>query len=169
MPQVYVALGGNVDPERWLPVAARALRGLFPGVRYSSCYRNPAFGFDGPDFINAVAGFDTALAPVEVVAHCHQVEALCGRRRDDPRWAPRVMDLDLLLHGDTVAESGAPRLPRPDLLRHCYMLRPLAELAPELRHPLTGRSMADHWQELAREPHRLERLALDLNGVAAQV
>ena len=47
------------------------------------------------------------------------------------------------------------------------MLRPLAELAPQLRHPLTGRSMADHWQELAREPHRLERLALDLNAVAA--
>jgi len=167
MPQVYVALGGNVEPERWLPVAAAALRGHFPGVRFSSCYRNPAFGFDGPDFINAVAGFDTALAPAEVVAHCHQVEALCGRRRDDPRWAPRVMDLDLLLYGDTVTESAAPRLPRPDLLRHCYMLRPLAELAPELRHPLTGRSMGDHWQELAREPHRLERLALDLNAVAA--
>ena len=169
MPQVYVALGGNVDPERWLPVAARALRGHFSRVHFSSCYRNPAFGFDGPDFINAVAGFDTVLAPAEVVAHCHQVEELCGRRRDDPRWAPRVMDLDLLLYGATVTENGRPRLPRPDLLRHCYMLRPLAELAPQLRHPLTGHSMADHWRELGREPHRLERLALDLNAVAAQV
>jgi 2-amino-4-hydroxy-6-hydroxymethyldihydropteridine diphosphokinase len=164
MPQVYVALGSNVDPERWLPVAARALRQRFPGTRFSSCYRNPAFGFEGADFINAVAGFDTAVAPQDVVARCHEVEAECGRRRDDPKWAPRVMDVDLLLHGDTVAEGASFRLPRPDLLRRIFMLGPLAELAPQLRHPLTGRSILEHWQELAREPHQLERLPLDLNA-----
>ena len=164
MPRVHIAVGGNVEPERWLPVAARALRRHFPGARFSSCYLNPAFGFEGADFVNAVAGFDTELAPEAVLAHCHEVEALCGRRRDDPKWAPRVMDVDLLLYGDTVTETTAYRLPRPDLLRRCFMLRPLAELAPELRHPLTGRSILDHWQELAREPYRLERLPLDLNA-----
>jgi len=167
MPQVYLALGSNVEPERWLPLAARALREHFPGVRFSSCYRNPAYGFEGADFINAVAGFDTALTPGEVIARCHEVEASCGRRRDDPKWAPRVMDVDLLLHGDTVIDTPAYRLPRPDLLRRVYMLGPLAELAPQTRHPLTGRSIAEHWRELAREPHQLTRLALDLNAAAA--
>jgi 2-amino-4-hydroxy-6-hydroxymethyldihydropteridine diphosphokinase len=164
MPQVYLALGSNVEPERWLPVAARALRERFPGARFSACYRNPAYGFEGADFINAVAGFESALAAPAVIAACHEVEALCGRRRDDPKWAPRVMDVDLLLHGDAVVDAPSYRLPRPDLLRRVYMLGPLAELAPNLRHPLTGRTIADHWQELAREPHQLERLALDLNA-----
>jgi 2-amino-4-hydroxy-6-hydroxymethyldihydropteridine diphosphokinase len=164
MPRVYVAIGGNVEPERWFPLAARELRRRFPGAHFSSCYRNPAYGFAGSDFINAVAGFDTALPVDAVLACCHEIEALCGRRRDDPKWAPRVMDIDLLLYGDVVADTPAYRLPRPDLLRRCFMLAPLAEIAGELHHPSSGREIADHWQELAREPHTLERLPLDLNA-----
>ena len=164
MPRVYVAIGGNVEPEHWFPLAARELRRRFPGVYFSACYRNPAWGFAGADFINAVAGFDTELPVDAVLAHCHEIEELCGRRRDDPKWAPRVMDIDLLLYGELVAETAAYRLPRPDLLRRSFMLRPLAEIAGTLHHPLSGREIADHWQELAREPHALERLSLDLNA-----
>jgi len=163
MPRVHAAVGGNVDPETRLPQAARELRRRFPAARFSSCYRNPAFGFEGADFYNAVAGFDTDLSIDALLAQFHEIESACGRRRDAPKWAPRAMDIDLLLYGDTVAETAAYRLPRPDLLRRCYMLAPLAELAPGLRHPLSGRSMDEHWRELAREPHTLERLALDLN------
>jgi 2-amino-4-hydroxy-6-hydroxymethyldihydropteridine diphosphokinase len=164
MPRVYVAIGSNVDSERWIPLAARELRRRYPGVRFSACYRNPAFGFEGADFVNAVAGFETEQTVDSVLADCHEIEFLCGRRRDDPKWAPRVMDVDLLLYGDTVAETKAFRLPRPDLLRRCYMLGPLAEIAPELRHPTTGRTIADHWRELAREPHRLEAIPPGLNA-----
>jgi 2-amino-4-hydroxy-6-hydroxymethyldihydropteridine diphosphokinase len=164
MPRVYVAIGSNVQSEHWVPVAARELRRRFPGVRFSACYRNPAYGFAGADFVNAVAGFDTVHTVDSVLAACHEVEFLCGRRRDDPKWAPRVMDVDLLLYGDTVAETKAFRLPRPDLLRRYFMLGPLAEIAPELRHPSTGRTIAEHWQELAREPHTLEMIPLNLNA-----
>jgi 2-amino-4-hydroxy-6-hydroxymethyldihydropteridine diphosphokinase len=164
MPRVYVAIGGNVEPERWLPLAARELLRRFPAARFSSCYRNPAFGFEGPDFYNAVVGFDTAASVEAVLAHCHEIEALCGRRRDDPKWAPRVMDIDLLLYGESVSDTRALRLPRPDLLRRCYMLGPLAEIAPALPHPLTGRTIGDHWRELAGAPQRLEKVALDLHG-----
>jgi 2-amino-4-hydroxy-6-hydroxymethyldihydropteridine diphosphokinase len=166
MPRVYVAIGGNVEPERWFPLAAGELRRCFPGVRFSTVYRNPAYGFEGADFYNAVAGFDTTASAGEVLAQCHEIEARCGRRRDDPKWAPRVMDIDLLLYGERVAETATYRLPRPDLLRRCYMLAPLAQIAPLLPHPLTGRTMADHWRELAREPHRMEPAGLELDAPA---
>jgi len=164
MPRVHVALGGNIDPQQRLLLAARELRRYFPDARFSSCYRNPAFGFAGDDFCNAVAGFDTEQPIEALLPQFHAIEAACGRRRDAPKWAPRAMDIDLLLYGDAVAETAAYRLPRPDLLRRCYMLAPMAELAPRLRHPLTGRTMAEHWRQLAQQPHTLERLTLDLNG-----
>jgi 2-amino-4-hydroxy-6-hydroxymethyldihydropteridine diphosphokinase len=164
MSRVYVAIGGNIDPETRLPLAARELRRRFPDARFSSCYRNPAFGFEGADFYNAVVGFHTALEVDALLVQLQEIEALCGRDRTEAKWAPRAMDLDLLLYGERLARTARYELPRPDLLRRSYMLGPLAELAPQLRHPLTARTMADHWQELARQPHAHERLALDLNA-----
>ena len=163
--RAYVAIGGNIEPAQRLVQAARELRARFPGAHFSPCYRNAAFGFEGPDFYNAVAGFDTTLAPLALLAVLQEVEGLCGRARSDAKWAPRAMDLDLLLYGDLTAKTADYEVPRPDLLRRGYMLAPLAELAPDLAHPLSERSIAGHWQELARrEPQVLERLELDLNA-----
>ena len=168
MTRVFVALGGNIEPESRLALAARELRGRFPDVRFSGVYRNPPFGFEGADFYNAAAGFSTALSVEMLLLSLHAIETLCGRHRDDPKWAPRAMDIDLLMYGGTVAKSPinerpAYEIPRPDLLRRCYMLAPLAQIAPALPHPVTHRTIADHWCDLAREPHSLERVALDLN------
>lgn len=164
VPRVYLAIGGNVEPERQLLHAAAQLRRRFPGIHFSPCYQNPAFGFEGADFYNVAAGFESDATALAIVAQLHEIESLCGRRRDDPKWAPRAMDIDLLLYGATIADTATYRLPRPDLLRHSYMLKPLADIAPGLQHPITGRTMADHWQELEREPHALRQLSLDLNG-----
>ena len=164
MTSVYVAIGGNIDPETRLPLAARELRRRFPDARFSSCYRNPAFGFEGADFYNAAAGFHSTLEVDALLVQLQEIEALCGRDRTEAKWAPRAMDLDLLLYGERLARTARYELPRPDLLRRTYMLGPLAELAPQLRHPLTARTMADHWQELSLQPYAHERLALDLNA-----
>ena len=86
-----------------------------------------------------MAGFDTALPVHAVLAQLHAIEALCGRPRDAPRWAPRSMDLDVLLYDDLICEEPGLKLPRPDLLKRAYMLGPLAELAPDLMHPTAGR------------------------------
>src|SRR5262245_24848982 len=107
MPQVFVAAGSNIEPERHLAQAARELRRLFPDVRFSSWYRNQAVGFEGDDFINLVAGFTTELPVEEVVARLRAVEELCGRPRAAPKWAPRSMDLDILLYGDLTRDTPA--------------------------------------------------------------
>src|SRR5919199_5575746 len=105
MPQVFVAAGSNIEPERHLAVAAREMKAAFPDVRFSPWYRNKAVGFEGDDFINFVASFTTELSVQEVVKRLRAIETACGRPREAPKWAPRSMDLDILLYGDMVHEE----------------------------------------------------------------
>ena len=162
--RVYVAAGSNVDAERNLALAARELRHVFGAVRFSPAYRNVAVGFEGPDFINLVAAFETTRGVHEVVAELQRIEGLCGRARDAPKWAPRSMDLDILLYGATLSDQPGLVLPRPDLVKRPYMLGPMADVAPGERHPTLGRKMGDLWAEFARDAHPMEVVRLDLGA-----
>jgi 2-amino-4-hydroxy-6-hydroxymethyldihydropteridine diphosphokinase len=159
MPTVYVAIGSNVDPERNVAKAMTGMQRVFPDTRFSSCYRNRAVGFDGDDFLNCVAGFTTDLSVHAVVDQLHAIEALCDRPRDAPRWAPRTMDLDILLYDGLVCAEPKLKLPRPDLLKRAFMLGPLAELAPEVIHPTEGLTIGQLWQRFDRDAHPMERLS----------
>jgi 2-amino-4-hydroxy-6-hydroxymethyldihydropteridine diphosphokinase len=153
--QVFVAAGSNVEPEKHLCRALLALEAAFAPLRVSPAYRNRAVGFDGADFINLVVGFATAL-PVEAVRRQLQaIEASCDRPPDAPKWAPRTMDLDILLYGQLVSNEPGLLLPRPDLLRRAYMLKPLADIAPDFTHPALQRSMRDLWQTFDAGGHEL--------------
>ena len=153
---VFVGAGSNVAPERNLARAVRELAREFPGARFSPWYRNRAVGFAGEDFINLVAGFETDAPLRTVLTRLHAIERLCGRERDAPRWAPRSMDLDVLLYGDRVCDEPGLKLPRPDLLKRAYMLGPLAALAPEVVHPTEGLTIGELWQRFDRSAHPLE-------------
>jgi len=158
----YISGGSNVEPERHLLLAARELKRSFPGARFSRCYRNRAVGFEGPDFINFAAELQVASDAAAMRAELQRIEALCGREPGAPRWAPRSMDLDVLLFGDAVFSEPGLVVPRPDLLRRAFMLGPLAELAPARVHPVEGRRLDALWQSFDREAHPLTPVALDL-------
>lgn len=158
MPAVYLAAGSNVAPERNLERALAQLEREFPGVRFSPWYRNRAVGFAGEDFINLVAGFDTTLPVHAVLARLHAIEGRCGRPREAPRWAPRTLDLDVLLYGDLVCEEAGLKLPRPDLLKRAYMLGPLAALVPEVVHPTARATIGELWQRFDQATHPLEQV-----------
>lgn len=160
MTKVYVAAGSNIEPERALRLALTALREKFASLQVSPAYRNHAVGFEGADFINLVVGFDTTLAPERVREELQAVEALCGRPSAAPRWAPRSMDLDILLYGQQVSQQPGMLLPRPDLVRRAYMLKPLADIAPDLVHPTAGRTIAELWRDFAQDQHPLVRVEL---------
>ena len=138
---VYVAAGSNVDPKTNLRTALANLRSHYPAMRLSPAYQNKAVGFEGDDFINLVVAFETDDSLSQVITYLHEAEAACGRPRDAAKWAPRTMDLDLLLYGEEVRNEPSLKLPRPDLIKRPYMLRPIAELAPQLRHPVLGKTM----------------------------
>lgn len=164
MPEVYLAAGSNVEPEKHLAIAARELARAFPGIRFSPWYRNRAVGFQGEDFINFVAGFSSDLSLEAVVARLQAIEGQCGRARGAPRWAPRTMDLDILLYGAGVIDTDRLRLPRPDLLKRAYMLGPLADLAPGLIHPTEGLTIAELWGRFEQAAHPLVRVPLEEPG-----
>jgi 2-amino-4-hydroxy-6-hydroxymethyldihydropteridine diphosphokinase len=156
---VYVAAGSNVDPVNNLRLALRSLREHY-ALRVSPAYRNKAVGFEGEDFINLVVGFDTTDSLEQVIARLHEAEAACGRPRSAPKWAPRTMDLDLLLYGDTVSDAPGRKLPRPDLLKRPYMLRPMAELAPDVIHPIARKTMRELWREFDDGIHEMSKVEL---------
>ena len=111
--------------------------------------------YQGENFINLVAGFATELPVGEVLARLRAIEALCGRPREAPRWAPRSMDLDVLLYGDLICQEPHLKLPRPDLLKRAYMLGPLAALAPDVVHPIERQTIRELWQRFDRAAHPL--------------
>ena len=158
MPRVFVAAGSNVEPERNLAKAAAALAQEFPDIQISPWYRNKAIGFEGDDFINFVVGFTTDLPVHDVVAKLRAVETLCGRPPGAPKWAPRSMDLDILLYGDLVHEEPTLKLPRPDLLKRPFMLGPLADIAPDLKHPTANATIGELWQRFDRAAHAMTRV-----------
>lgn len=159
---VWVSAGSNIEPERWLRMACRALAARFGPLTLSGVYRNPAVGMEGDDFMNLVIGFRTTLAPEAVVAELERLHDLAGRERSAGSWTPRTLDLDLLLYGDQVIDRPGVRVPRKDVVRYGFVLGPLAEAAPGLRHPVTGQTMAELWANFDRDEAALTRIELDL-------
>jgi len=164
MTLAYVSGGSNLDPQLNLVAAARELKDTYPGARFSRVYRNPAIGFEGPDFLNFVAELPAEASAGALKAELERIEGLCGRPRYALKWAPRTMDLDILLFGDAVFDLPGLVVPRPQLLHWAFMLGPLAELAPQAFHPTANRTVGELWREFDREAHPMAAEALDLNA-----
>jgi 2-amino-4-hydroxy-6-hydroxymethyldihydropteridine diphosphokinase len=126
--------------------AVAELQARFGAVIESPIYRTPAVGFDGPDFLNAAAIVETDLDPVALVAWLHALEDAHGRRRDQPRFSDRPLDVDIVFYDQLVLRGpGHLELPRPEL-RHAFVLKPLVDLAPDFRVPGDGRRLAELWE-----------------------
>ncbi|MGD2166761.1 MAG: 2-amino-4-hydroxy-6-hydroxymethyldihydropteridine diphosphokinase [Gammaproteobacteria bacterium] len=152
---VYIGVGSNIRPESGLRAGIEALRAAFGELEVSSVYRSPAFGFDGDDFLNVVLTVRTRLDPDAVEARLDAIENSGALPPKMGRFAPRALDCDLLMYGGRV--DARRRLPRDDVLRYPFVLGPLAQIAPQLRHPLDGRAIADHWAQ-RRADARLQRI-----------
>ena len=151
MARVYLSLGSNVEPQRYLRAAITELRQRFGDITVSPAYRSQAVGFDGADFVNLAVGLDADLTPTELNDWLHALEDRHGRRRDVPRFADRTLDLDIVFYGDLIIDGpGHLQVPR-DELRHAFVLRPIADIAADFRHPVSGKTMAELWRELPAE------------------
>jgi 2-amino-4-hydroxy-6-hydroxymethyldihydropteridine diphosphokinase len=155
MPEAFIAVGSNVEPLKNLTLALAELKRSEGPLRISPAYRNKAVGFDGDDFINLVVAFDTNDDVVRVRERLQKIEAVCGRPPNAPKWAARSMDLDILLFGNEIRSEPGLVLPRPDLVRRPYMLKPTADIAPDLVHPTLHRTMRELWNEFEGKEHEM--------------
>jgi len=142
---IVVSIGSNVEPEQNLRSAVRSLRRVFDQIVLSRVYRSKAVGFEGADFLNLVVSAHTNEGSRNVVDRLRDIEAAHRRDRSGPRFGPRTLDLDLLLYDDQVLAESNFRLPREEITEQAFVLRPLAELLPNARHPVLGRTYAELW------------------------
>ena len=156
---VFVSAGSNIEPERHLHAALCEMEESFGSLARSSVYRTTAIGFAGDDFLNLVVSFKTTLPVGAVVSTLDDIEKSAGRRRDARRFAPRTLDLDLLMYADRVVDSPDLKLPRADIMKYAFVLGPLAELAPHLEHPVEGATMRDLWGRFDQADQPIRRLS----------
>jgi len=159
MPEVYVGLGSNIDAETNLRWALTELGRRFGALACSQVYSSPAVGFAGPDFLNMVVAFRSDESVDDIEATLSTLENARGRE-EGGRAGSRTLDLDLLLVGQRV--DAARRLPRVDVLCYPFVLAPLAEIAPQLHHPVTGQPIQSAWAAIAdRHPELVMLGVLD--------
>jgi 2-amino-4-hydroxy-6-hydroxymethyldihydropteridine diphosphokinase len=155
MAKIYLGLGSNVEPEKYLRLGIRELGQRFGVLELSNVYKSKAVGFDGADFLNLVVGLESELTPQEIHEVIETMHVQAGRKRGESRYSPRTLDVDLLLYDDLILDETALHIPRADVLKYSFVLGPLAEIAPNLKHPQTGRLIREHWAEFDKDSHPL--------------
>jgi 2-amino-4-hydroxy-6-hydroxymethyldihydropteridine diphosphokinase len=144
---VYIGIGSNIDRENSIRGAVRELTAHYGCLTLSPVYESKALGFEGENFFNLVAGFDSPEPIERIKATLSRIESQFGRVRQNRRFDARTLDLDLLLYDDMVQHDGQVDLPHPDIRRYAFVLCPLADIAPDLQHPETGLSYSRMWQQ----------------------
>ena len=157
MAQVYVSLGSNIERRRNIRHALEQLTEHYGPLTRSDVYESEAVGFDSDPFYNLVVGFETAESPRRIQETLHAIESASGRLRSGELTA-RTLDLDLLLYDDRVMRETGLVLPRDDITRYAFVLRPLAEIAGDVRHPLSGERFADMWAAFDADSQPMRRV-----------
>ena len=146
MARVYISIGSNIDRYRHVTAALDALQEWFGELVISPVYESESVGFDGSDFLNLVVGVETDLPVGELSARFKQLERENGCKPDAPKFSPRTLDLDILTWGSVTGVTDGVELPRAEILKNAFVLRPLADIAPEDVHPVCSESYGRLWQ-----------------------
>lgn len=162
MANVYLGLGSNISPEENLRIGIAELRRRYGDLQISTVYKSVALGFDGDDFLNVVVQLWSEETPHAMCEEIELIHNLAGRENRGSKWEARSLDIDILLYNDLIIDEPPVKVPRSDILKYSFVLRPLAELAPDLVHPVTGKTMLAHWQNFAASSHPLQVIGVDL-------
>jgi len=159
MALIYISLGSNVERERYVDLGLSALKQAFGELTLSSLFESEAIGFSGAAFYNLVIGITTSMNVEQVAEKLREIEFAHGRIIDAKKYSPRTLDLDLLLYDDLIIDEPA-QLPRDEITKNAFVLWPLAEIAPQLVHPILKENYQQLWQGYDKSSQQLRKVPL---------
>lgn len=162
MARIYISLGSNIEPERHLRNAVGDLEKHFSNLELSPVYETIAVGFEGDPFLNLVAECETTLTPEKVQSELKAIEDKNDRLRDGPKFSARTLDLDLLLYDDLDLRKQGMDVPRDEIYKYAFVLKPLCDMVPDLKHPVTGETMQTLWEKMAPDAQPMTVVEVDL-------
>jgi len=159
---IYISVGSNVDKEKHTKAGLQGMYDAFGELTLSSVFESESVGFEGNNFYNLVIKTSTSLSIAQVCSVLKQIEQDNKRQRGEQKFAPRTLDLDLLLY-DCQVTSQPIELPRPEVLYNAFVLKPLAEIAPDEVHPIVNKNYANLWQAYDKSQQKLWAINFDWN------
>lgn len=162
MARIYVSIGSNIEPRQNIVAAIVEMRKDFESITISPVYASAPIGFQGNDFLNLVIAIDTPLSLEEVRKALMAMEKQFGRKPDDKGFQSRTLDLDLLLYDNLIRHDDQFDLPRAEISQYAFVLKPLSDIAPDLKHPESGQTIVQMWQEFSNS-EVLRPFPLDLS------
>ena len=147
MTHVVLSLGSNIEREKNIRFAVSELKKKFGQLEISPVYETSSVGFDGPPFFNLVVGFYCSDSVQHVRDRLRRIESVAGRVRGKKSFDSRVLDIDILLYGNRDLREQGYNIPRDEIERFAYVLKPLSDLYPEIVYPITGQTVTHMWQQ----------------------
>ncbi|MCX2522874.1 2-amino-4-hydroxy-6-hydroxymethyldihydropteridine diphosphokinase [Larsenimonas rhizosphaerae] len=150
MTEVLLGIGSNLNPTHHLRLALDALNARFGPIATSRVFESQPVGFDSTNlFYNMVVAISTPLPPEILAEQLKAMEYQLGRPENARKFASRVIDIDVLTHGESVLQKDGLVLPRNDITQYAFVLKPLAELRPHTPHPALGTTYQALWQQFS--------------------
>lgn len=162
MPKAFVGIGSNVNPEKNIFSGIHQLSEVGFILATSNIYESKAFGFDGSNFYNLAVLLETEQSAYNLSQLIREIENRHGRLRDGPRFSSRTLDLDLLIYDDLIQHDNELDIPREDILKHAFVLKPLVDIAGELIHPELKLKLSDIWASFNQDDQELWPAKFDL-------
>ena len=161
MTTVYIGIGSNIQREKNIRTGLHSLQENFGALKLSSVYDTVAIGFDGAPFFNLVAAFDTWLEVSQVSLILDQIEKNAGESRQEKKFRSRKLDLDIILFGNYISQDAQLNIPRNDIIEYPFILAALAEIAPNLSHPILKKTYRELWQNHNKKHGQQKRIIFD--------
>ncbi|MGB5446056.1 MAG: 2-amino-4-hydroxy-6-hydroxymethyldihydropteridine diphosphokinase [Psychromonas sp.] len=158
MAQVFIGIGSSINKAENIHSGIASLRLQFGELTLSPVYESEAIGFSGVNFYNLVVELHTQVETSELIQILKSIEVKHGRPENAVKFAPRTLDLDLLLYDQQI--NPKIDLPRAEILKNAFVLKPLSELAPTLSHPVSGLTYQTLWHNYPQEKQKLWEIEL---------
>lgn len=156
MAEIFIGIGSSINRSENIRSGIASLKAEFGELLLSPLYESEAIGFSGINFYNLVAKLHTDQNIVELIQKLKGIERQHGRPEKSSKFTPRTLDLDLLLYDQQIDPDID--LPRAEILKNAFVLKPLSELAPTLRHPILGETYQALWSHYPQEKQKLWKI-----------